>query len=309
MVNAGGKIGLGVSAGAGGSAQVTILGNAGETVKFDVSEQTAQAFARDQARVRAEAIQDTFTNAQGLDYLTNTSKQMGASEAYSFLNDARKVEAATESFGANMQTAFVKDFTMNHYGDESPDNIRKSINSLAYTAQQDPARLNKMVEGFVSGYGYGWGETTNTVDSTINATKNRIHEDAILKGAVDYTANTANQKSSGITPNNLTPPGQKGLGEPDQTSTQDKADSLRSRNRYEESPSNGRIRTSATGMATEGVGKIFKGVVDSQGDRPTDEGAFNYVRTTRQVENTPPAGPIPKDAPSTLEGGRNERKK
>jgi hypothetical protein len=28
------------------------------------------------------------------------------------------------------------------------------------------------------------------------------------------------------------------------------------------------------GMATEGIGKVFKGVVDSQGNRPTSEGYF-----------------------------------
>jgi len=27
-------------------------------------------------------------------------------------------------------------------------------------------------------------------------------------------------------------------------------------------------------MATEGIGKVFKGVVDSQGNRPTSEGYF-----------------------------------
>ena len=51
------------------------------------------------------------------------------------------------------------------------------------------------------------------------------------------------------------------------------SDNLRSVNRHEES-GQGRIRTDAKGMATEGIGKVFKGVVDSQGNRPTSEGYF-----------------------------------
>ena len=290
--------------GLSGKGQITVVGNDGEKVSFNVSEQTEQAFARDQARVRAESIQDTFTGSQGLDYLTDISKQIGASESYSFLDDARRVEAATQSYGANMQTAFVKDYAINHFGDESPENIRKAMGSLAYMAQDDPEALNRMMEGFISGNGYGWGQTTNNVSSAIDDMQNRTNDDAILKGAVDYTADAAHQKSSGTTPDNLTPSDQKLLREPGQTNTQDKADSLRSRNRFEESPSNGRIRTSAAGMATEGVGKVFKGVVDSQGNRPTDEGAFHYVGTTRKAKDTPPVKPIPKDAPSTLGGKR-----
>jgi hypothetical protein len=44
-------------------------------------------------------------------------------------------------------------------------------------------------------------------------------------------------------------------------------------NRHEES-GQGRIRTDMKGMASEGIGKVFKGVVDSQGNRPTTEGYF-----------------------------------
>lgn len=301
MLNAGGRIGLGLSAGVGGSAQISVIGNDGETVSFDVSEQTAQAFARDQARVRAEAIQETFSGSQGLDYLTDISKQIGASESYSFLEDARRVEAATQSYGANIQTAFVRDFAGNHFGDESPDSIRKAMGSLAYMAQDNPQALNRMVDGFVSGNGYGWGHTSNQVSSAMNSVSNRTHDDAILKGAVDHTTNAAKQKASGVTPSSLVPPDQKGLREPDSNSARDKADHLRNVARHEES-GEGRIRTTPTGMANEGVGKVFDGLVDSQGDRPTKEGYFDYTGTVQKTGDAHPVGPIPKDAPSTLGG-------
>ena len=242
MINAGGKIGLGLSAGANGGAQVAVVGQDGETVKFDVSEQTAQAFARDQARVRAESIQDTFSGSQGLDYLTDISKQIGASESYSFLRDARRVEAATESYGANIQTSFVRDYATNHFGDESPASIRKAVGSLAHMSQNNPQALNRMVEGFVSGKGYGWGNTSGKVNSAIDAMGNRTHDDEILRGTVDHTTNSARMNTFGITPNSMVPPDQKGLREPDSHPTVDKTDHLNNVLRYEET-GKGRVRT------------------------------------------------------------------
>ena len=298
-VNAGGRIGAGISAGANGSAQISITGNDGEKVSFNVSEGTAEAFARDQARVRSQAIQETFSDSQGLDFLQSISKQIGASESYSFLEDARQVEAATESYGANMQTAFVRDYATQQFGDESPENIRKAMGALAHISQNDPQAMNRMIGGFVNGDGYGWGRTDSQVNNAMNSMKNRNHDDAILKGGVDHTTNAAGQKASGVSPGRLVPPDQKGLRDPDSATATDKGDHLRNVNRHEES-GDGRIRTTATGMAKEGVGKVFDGVVDSQGDRPTKDGYFDSTSTTQRVVDLPPVGPIPKGSKSTL---------
>jgi conjugal transfer mating pair stabilization protein TraG len=295
-MNAGGS--LGVVSGSG-SGQVSVIGTDGEKVNFNVSESTANAFARDQARVRSQSIQETFGDSQGLDYLQNVSKQIGASQSYSFLEDARQVEAATESYGTNMQTAFVRDYAKQQFGDESPENIRKAIGALAHISQSDPQAMNRMVGGFVSGDGYGWGRTDNQVNNAMNAMKNGTHDDAILKGGVDHTTNAAGQKASGVTPGGFVPPDPRGLRDPDSATGTDKANHLKNLNRHEES-GDGRIRTTATGMAKEGVGKVFGGVVDSQGDRPTKDGYFDYTSTTRRVGDSPPVGPIPKGSKSTL---------
>lgn len=288
---------------AGANGQVSVIGMDGEKVSFNVSEQTAQAFARDQTEVRAKAIQETFSDSQGLDYLTNVSKQLGASEAYSFLSDARQVKAATETFGANVETALVRDYASNHYGDESPENIRRSMSYLNHLAINDPNRLNTMIDGFVSGSGYGRGSTASAVNGAIDATKNRVHDDAILKGGVEQTTGTASQKTFGVTSNNLVPPDQRGLLNPEYSRVDLKAKHLRDGNRYEET-GQGNVRTSAAGMATEGIGKVFHGVVDSQGMRPTEEGAFDHVHPVEnplRVDLGEPR-PIPKDAPSVLGG-------
>ena len=176
---------------------------------------------------------------------------------------------------------------------------------LNHLAVNDPSRLNKMIDGFVSGRGYGWGRTAGAVNSAINVTKNRIHDDAILKGGVGHTAHTASQKASMVTSANLVPPDPKGLQDPESSSVDRKADHLRQGNRHEET-GKGNIRTSAPGMASEGIGKVVQGVVNSQGMRPTEEDAFGHVHPVENPlsVNLGEAKPIPKDTPSTLGGRR-----
>ncbi len=57
-----------------GNGQISVVGQDNEKMSFNVSEDTSKAFARDQARVRSEAIQQTFNDTQGLDYITNIAK-------------------------------------------------------------------------------------------------------------------------------------------------------------------------------------------------------------------------------------------
>ena len=96
-----------------------------------------------------------------------------------------------------------------------------------------------------------------------------------MKGYVEQAAGTAASHTGWINERNLQDkePPPVPMREPDGKQTVSDADSLRSVNRYEES-GRGRIRTNAKGMAAEGVGKVFKGVVDSEGKRPTSEGFF-----------------------------------
>ena len=96
-----------------------------------------------------------------------------------------------------------------------------------------------------------------------------------MKGYVEQAAGTAASHTGWINEGNLQgkEPHPVPMREPNGKQTVSDADSLRSVNRYEES-GKGRIRTNAKGMAAEGVGKVFKGVVDSEGKRPTSEGFF-----------------------------------
>lgn len=287
--------------GLNGNGQIAVYGNDNESVSFDVSEATAQAFARDQTRVRGEGIQDTFSSSQGVDYLTNMSKQMGTTEAYSFLSDAKRMRAETASYGANVETALVRDYASSHYGDESPENIRRSMSYLNHLAMNDPNRLNTMIDGFISGSGYGRGSTASAVSSAIDATRNRIHDDALLKGGVNQAAMTSSNKTANIGRDNLaTPGGGKPILEPTDMASP-KANKLHQNNRREES-GEGRIRTSAAGMAKEGLEKTFLGTVDGQGMKPTTEGYFDNPAIVPGGASMPEAGPIPKDAPSIIGG-------
>ena len=284
--------------------QVTVLGNDGETVSFNVSEDTANAFARDQARVRSEALQETLQNSEGLDYMTRMAKQMGASEAYNFLRDAKELKSSTESYGADLTTALVRNYAIERYGSDDPEFIRKSIDHFNYFltrgGRQGLKNVNDTINGFVSGRGYGWGRTTSDVQAAMEATRARVGGQDILKGAVDQATSTASMKSSGINQGSFSAPASDiPMREPDGSKTIHDADSLHQVNRAEEA-GRGRIQTTPAGMAKEGVGKVFQGVVDSQGNRPTDDGYFNEIPTPVDGMNMPGSGPIPKDAPSTM---------
>ena len=276
MLGAGGGI---KQASMGANGQLSIVGSDGDVVNFRISEDTARAFARDEARVRSQAVAQTFSDGRGLDYLANVAKRIGATEAYSILDEAREINRAQESYGADLTTALIRNYARERYGEETPETIRKTVSDFNnYVTRQGPAGVNTMqdiVNGFVSGHGYGWGSTGAEVRSAIQQARGRMHDQGMMKGYVEKAAGTAAAQTGWINEGNLQGKEQHPvpMREPNGEQTITDADSLRSVNRYEES-GKGRIRTNAKGMAAEGVGKVFKGVVDSEGKRPTSDGFF-----------------------------------
>ncbi len=231
------------------------------------------------------------------------AKQIGATEAYSFLNDAREMRSSTESYGTDLTTALVANYATERYGSESPENIRKTISDFNhYLTQQGSQGVNNMhdiVNGFVSGNGYGWGNTTNEVHDAMSVTKEHVQAGMANTGTVDQTAATASARTSGINQDSFTTPRSDiPMQEPDGGKT-GPAYRLRDANRREEA-GNGRVQTTAFGIAKEGVGKISTGLVDSQGNRLTSEGYFDEPPKVVDGVTIPDPGPIPKDAPSAL---------
>ena len=281
----------------GANGQLTLVGSDDEQVSFNISEDTAKAFARDETRVRSEAVAQTFSDGRGLDYLANVAKRIGATEAYSILDEAREINRSQESYGADLTTALIRNYARERYGEETPETIRKTISDFnSYVTRQGPAGVNTMqdiVSGFVSGHGYGWGSTGAEVQNAIQQARGRMHDQGMMKGYVEQAAGTAAAKTGWINEGNLQgkEPHPVPMREPNGKQTITDADSLRSVNRYEES-GRGRIRTNAKGMAAEGVGKVFKGVVDSEGKRPTSDGFFTAPaeRVSGPEESQP--GPI-----------------
>jgi len=154
-----------------GGVQITVIGQDNEKVSFNVSEDAAKFFAKDEARIHSESLQQTFGDTQGLDYLTNMSKQIGATEAYSYLNDAKEMRRSTESYGADLTTSLVRNYATERYGNESSENIRHAISDFDhFLTQQGSQGVNNMhdiINGFVSGNGYGWGNTANEVNGRL----------------------------------------------------------------------------------------------------------------------------------------------
>ncbi len=161
-----------------------------------------------------------------------------------------------------------------------------------------------IVNGFVSGNGYGWGNTANVVNNTISDTRGHVQQGKASLGAVDRAAGTASTMTSNINQNSFSEPkSDVPIHEPDGASVFQDAKTLRSYNRNEEDGiSSSRIRTTISGLTKEGIGNVFQGqgLVDSQTKRATSEGFFDKDPDLVRGNDIPDPGPIPKDAPSTL---------
>ena len=231
-----------------GGGQLTVVGNNGESVNFNVSEETAKAFENTAAQVRSESLQQTLQDSRSLDYMTKLAKQIGATEAYSFLNDAREMRSSTESYGADLTTALVRNYATERYGNESPENIRRTISDfnhfLTQQGSQGVDNMKAIVTGFVSGNGYGWGNTADTVGNTIANTRENV-QNQNFKQNVGMAASVAGSKTYGIKDDTLVRP-QSGLpmDNPNAGSVTGPAHDIRNRNRSEES-GNGGIHTTA----------------------------------------------------------------
>jgi conjugal transfer mating pair stabilization protein TraG len=237
--------------------QLTVVGNNGESVNFNVSEETAKAFENTAAQVRSESLQQTLQDSKSLDYMTKLAKQIGATEAYSYLNDAREMRSSTESYGADLTTALVRNYAIERYGDESPENIRRTISDfnhfLTQQGSQGVDNMKAIVTGFVSGNGYGWGSTADTVGSTIAGTKNRV-QDQKFKQDIGMAASVAGSKTYGIKDGTLAKPHSDiPMDNPNAPSVTDPAHDIRNRNRIEESGQGG-IHTTAGDLMKDMAG-------------------------------------------------------
>ncbi len=244
-----------------GGGQIAVIGQNDEKVSFSVSEDTAKAFENTAAQVRSESLQQTLQDSKSLDYMTKLAKQIGATEAYSYLSDARDIRGATESYGADLTTALVRNYAMERYGSESPENVRRTINDfnqfITQQGSQGVDNMNNIINGFVSGHGYGWGNTADTVSNTINDTREHVQNQG-FKHNVSMAASVAGSKTYGVSDTTIAKPQSDiPLDNPNARSVTDPAHDIRNRNRIEESGSGG-IHTTA-GELTKDIAGLNKG--------------------------------------------------
>jgi conjugal transfer mating pair stabilization protein TraG len=252
-----------------GGGQLTVVGNNGESVNFNVSEETAKAFENTASQVRSESLQQTLQDSKSLDYMTKLAKQIGDTEAYSYLSDAREMQSSTESYGADLTTALVRNYATERYGNESPENIRRTISDFNhFLTQQGSQGVNNMqdiVTGFVSGNGYGWGSTTETIGHTIANTRKHV-QNQDFKENVGMATSVAGSKTYSIQNNKFTiPQPEIQLNKPNAGSVTETAQEIRNRNRVEES-GNGGIQTTAGELI-----KDMSGLNSSAPPRPTHD--------------------------------------
>jgi conjugal transfer mating pair stabilization protein TraG len=240
-----------------GNGQIAVIGQNNEKVSFSVSEDTARAFENTASKVRSESLQQTLQDLKSLDYMTKLAKQIGATEAYSYLNDAREMRNSTESYGADLTTALVRNYAAERYGSESPENIRRTISDfnhfLTGQGRQGVDKMHDIIKGFVSGKGYGWGNTTSAVHDAISTTRERAQSQT-FKHDVSMSANNAGAETFTIEKENfLSPQSDTPLDNPNADLVTDPATDIRRRNRLEESE-NGGIHTSPGELAKEMAG-------------------------------------------------------
>jgi conjugal transfer mating pair stabilization protein TraG len=240
-----------------GGGQIAVIGQDDEKVSFNVSEDTAKAFENTASQVRSESLQQTLQDSKSLDYMTKLAKQVGATEAYSFLNDAKEMKSSTESYGVDLTTALIRNYAAERYGSESPENIRRTISDfnhfLTRQGSQGVDNMKDIVSGFVSGNGYGWGSTADTVGSTIASTRYHVKNQG-FKQNVGIAASVAGSKTYDIKDDTLVRP-QSGIpmDNPNAGSVTDPAQEIRNRNRDEEAGAGG-IHTTVTGISKEMTG-------------------------------------------------------
>ena len=121
--------GNGASIGADGSLLFT--GADGHQFKMKVSESTANALRRAEGSAFSEAFNQTASSQEGLAWASSIAQKSGNTEAYSLLNEARKMSRAQESTGENLTAAFVTDYAKHHFdGSTRPEALQRAADFL-----------------------------------------------------------------------------------------------------------------------------------------------------------------------------------
>ncbi len=173
----------------------------GKQVSIDMDQKTAADLSKVVSEVSSEAMAKTITETQSLDYAAGLAKNVGLSDAYQSLTNAQNFDVASSSYGADLETALVKNYAMEQYGDISPYSIRRTINdlnSLTTQGSQGIDKLHGIVDNFMKGGGYNLGATGGAVDSTISDYSQHIKEQSGLADRGNAAAAQAAGTTGGI---------------------------------------------------------------------------------------------------------------
>ncbi|BCO09276.1 hypothetical protein GF1_16520 [Desulfolithobacter dissulfuricans] len=273
---------------AGGKASITAQGESGEKVSFNVSEKEAQMFEQQQMRLRTEALSETLQDSKNLSYASNLAKNIGASDAQSYLEQAKTVETDSATYGANLMTAWVRNYAINRFGDDSPENMRRAVDHFNFLAtrggESGVEQLRKDIKGFASGYD-AWGDTSGLVNETISSTKQQLEAEKVaLQDQVNPVADIAADKAAAINDNTFTDPTKGNLQEPSRDKTIKAADEVRTFNEKEKN-GEGRIQTSIPNMTKEGLSSAIQNITSEymtsiKRDVPKPFSPKDVVKTT-----------------------------
>lgn len=182
----------------------------------------------------------------------------------------------------------IHNYAVERYGNESPENIRRAMGDFNhYLTQQGSQGVNNMhdiINGFVSGKGYGWGNTTSTVHGAMDETRTKLQGSGRFKQDVGMSAMEAGAETFGVNEDSFSmPTSNVPLDNPNAKAVTDPADTIRDRHRMEEL-GNGGIHTTAGGIVREMAGLNAYQPISPTSELYRNDAFYNEGRLPEQRE-------------------------
>lgn len=187
-----------------GGYRIQTMGKDGKTLSFAVDESTGKSIKEAETNIHEKAFTETFGSGRGLQYATSVANKVGATEAASYMKDASNMSRTTETTGGDAMTAFVRWYSNDRYGSDSPENIDKagaSLNHMATSGDAGMAQLQAHQQRFLRTGNYTWGDGKAQVEAGISATRGEVGGGmANVQGQVRPGVSAASGRTADIAP-------------------------------------------------------------------------------------------------------------
>jgi conjugal transfer mating pair stabilization protein TraG len=161
-----------------GEGKYQILGRDGSKIEFNASAEAAEKFNENLSRMRADSLEKAMQTTEGLKYVSTASKQIGAKDAHTYIEQARSVDTMSRGSEVDMMTAYVGDYAVRNHGAVNESTLQQSvmdINRMATGTAEDQDQINRDMQDFLATR-YNTMDH-NTVLTDINSTRTQVERD------------------------------------------------------------------------------------------------------------------------------------